>query len=360
MTSKLFEPIEIGSLTLPNRIIMAPMTRGRSGASGVPTEIVANYYSQRATAGLIITEATAINARGDGWPGAPGIYTDAQQAGWERVADTVHANGGRIFMQIWHMGRSVLSEYIDGQKPLAPSSIPAAGEIPNSRGIPTKFETPQEMTLSEIAETIADFAIAAKRAIVAGIDGVEIHAANNFLIDAFLRDGANERADVYGGSIQNRTRFLLEVVDAVSAEIGSEKIGVRFSPTNSVFGISDSDPAALFVHAAGELSSRKLAYLHLLEPLIDGDHPMKTDVPSISHHIRDAYSGVLIQNGGQTPASAEALIKAGKADAVAFGVPFIANPDLVERYRSGAELANPDPATFYTPGVKGYTDYPSL
>ncbi|SHH80324.1 alkene reductase [Cognatishimia maritima] len=360
MTSNLFQPIKVGKMTLPNRVIMAPMTRGRSGADGVPTATVAEYYGQRASAGLIITEATAINARGDGWPGAPGIYNDKQQAGWSLVADAVHKNNGRIFMQIWHMGRSVLSENIDGMAPLAPSAVAAEGQIPNSQGVPTDFDVPKEMTSEEISQTVSDFVDAAQRAVDAGIDGVEIHAANNFLIDAFLRDGTNKRTDAYGGSIENRTRFLLEVVDAVAEKIGSDRVGVRFSPTNGVFGIADSNPGALFSYAASQLSSRNLAYLHLLEPLGEGEHPMKTDVPSVSHLIREAYKGVLIQNGGQTPESASALIESGQAEAVAFGVPFIANPDLVSRYQSGAELAAPNPDTFYTPGPEGYTDYAPL
>ncbi|MFY0679548.1 MAG: alkene reductase [Thalassovita sp.] len=360
MTSTLFDPIKLGDYELSNRVFMAPMTRGRSGATGVPTATVAEYYAQRASAGLIITEATAVNARGDGWPGAPGNYTDEQQAGWKRVADAVHDKGGRVFMQIWHMGRTVLSEHIGGQQPLAPSAVKAEGQIPNSKGEPTDFAEPVEMTKADIDEAIAAFVDASKRAIAAGIDGVEIHAANNFLIDAFLRDGTNKRSDAYGGSIENRTRFLLEVVDAVVAAIGAGKVGVRFSPTNGVFGISDSDPGALFSYAAAQLSSRNLAYLHLLEPLTDGDHFMKGELPTVSHLIRKAYDGLIIQNGGQTLESATKLLAEGGAEAVAIGALFISNPDLVERLKSGAELAMPDQATFYTAGKEGYTDYPAL
>lgn len=360
MTSDLFTPITLGDYELPNRIFMAPMTRGRTGATGVPTPLVAQYYRQRATAGLIISEATAVNARGDGWPGAPGIYTDEQQAGWKLVADAVHGDGGRIFMQIWHMGRTVLSENIDGAQPLSASPIIAEGQIPNGAGVPTDFNLPLEMTQADIDQTIADFAQASQRAIAAGIDGVEIHAGNNFLIDSFLRDGTNKRSDTYGGTIENRCRFLLEVVDAVVSGIGAGKVGVRFSPTNAVFGIADSDPAALFRYASQQLSKRGLAYLHVLEPQGEDEHPMKTGLPVVAPAIRQAYDGLIIQNGGLSFETGQQALEQNTADAVAFGVPFIANPDLVERFQNGRDLAVPNPDTFYTPGAEGFTDYPAL
>lgn len=359
MTNSLFDPIQLGDYQLNNRVFMAPMTRARTGPSGIPNKMVATYYAQRASAGLIISEATAVDPRGDGWPGAPGIYTDAQQSGWALVADAVHANGGRIFMQIWHMGRAVLTESIGGQKPLAPSAIAADGELPNSQGVPTAFETPEVMTLAQINEVVAAFATAARRAIDAGLDGVEIHAANNFLIDAFLRDGTNKRSDEYGGSLENRSRFLLQAVDAVVAEIGAGKVGVRFSPTNAVFGISDSNPAEIFSYAATQLSKRNLAYLHVLEPALDSESTMTAGLPLVAPILRQTYKGLMILNGSLTKETGNEAIAAGKADAVAFGVPYISNPDLAERLRHNLALSDGYPETFYGGGAQGYTDYPT-
>ena len=360
MTATLFDPIRLGDYQLKNRVFMAPMTRARTGASGVPNDMVATYYGQRAGAGLIISEATAIDPRGDGWPGAPGIYTKDQQAGWAKVAEAVHAKGGHIFMQIWHMGRAVISEAIDGQKPLAPSAIAAEGQLPNSQGVPTSFDTPEVMTQAQIKEAVSAFATAARRAVDAGLDGVEIHAANNFLIDAFLRDGTNQRNDEYGGSVENRSRFLLEVVDAVVAEVGAGKVGVRFSPTNAVFGIADSDPEAIFTYAAQQLSTRNLAYLHVLEPALDSGSPMSAGLPLVAPALREAYDGLLIINGSLTQDTALNALSSGAADAVALGIPFIANPDLIERFRSGAPLAEPDVDTFYAGEAKGYIAYAPL
>ncbi len=360
MSTTLFSPLKLGDYTLNNRIIMAPMTRGRTGAKGIPNDLVAKYYEQRATAGLIITEATAVNARGDGWPGAPGIYTDEQQQGWAKVANAVHDKGGLIFMQLWHMGRAVLSESIGGKTPLAPSAIAADGQIPNSEGVPTAFGTPDAMTTAQIDEAVQSFATAARRAINAGMDGVEIHAANNFLIDAFLRNGTNKRTDEYGGSLENRSRFLLHVVDAVTKEIGAGRTGVRFSPTNAVFGISDSDPQAIFTYAANALSKRNLAYLHILEPALDSGSPMVVGIPSVAPALRAIYHGLIIQNGALTQTTGQETLASDQADAIAFGIPFIANPDLVERMETDAPLADPNPETFYTGEAEGYTDYPAL
>ena len=360
MTATLFSPLKLGAYQLKNRIIMAPMTRGRTGTKGIPDELVAEYYAQRASAGLIITEATAVDPRGDGWPGAPGIYNDEQEAGWAKVATSVHQKGGHIFMQLWHMGRAVLSESIGDQLPLAPSPIVAKGEIPNSACIPSAFGTPEEMTKEQIDQAVYAFASASKRAIYAGFDGVEIHAANNFLIDAFLRDGTNQRTDEYGGSLGNRSRFMLEVVDAVTKEIGAAKVGVRLSPTNAVFGISDSNPDAIFTYATQALSSRNLAYLHILEPALDSGSPMVTDIPSVAPALRSSYNGLVIQNGALTQKTGQASISSGQADAIAYGVPFISNPDLVERFRNGAPLAEANPETFYSGGAEGYTDYSAL
>jgi len=357
MTAILFDPIQLGDYHLKNRIFMAPMTRARTGPAGIPNELVATHYAQRASAGLIISEATAVHPRGDGWPGAPGIYTDEQQAGWSTVADAVHAAGGCIFMQIWHMGRAVISEAIEGQKPLAPSSIPAAGELPNSKGIPTAFDTPEAMSIVQIRETVSAFASAARRAIDAGLDGVEIHAANNFLIDSFLRDGTNQRNDEYGGSLENRSRFLLEVVDAVAAEIGAGKVGVRFSPTNAVFGISDSNPKAIFTYAARQLSKRNLAYLHVLEPALDSGSPMSVGLPTVARALREEYEGLIILNGSLSNETGHSALASNTADAIAFGIPFISNPDLVERFKNNITLTEANPDTFYSGGAEGYVDY---
>lgn len=357
MSHTLFSPIKLGKYQLKNRIFMAPMTRARCGKQGIPTDLVVQYYKQRATAGLIITEATAVDPRGDGWPGAPGIYTDEQEAGWEKVAKAVHHEGGHIFMQIFHMGPAVLSEYIAGQKPIAASPIAAKGEIPNSSGIPTAFETPEAMTVSQIKHAVNAFATAAKRAITAGFDGVEVHAGNSFLIDSFLRDGTNKRDDAYGGSIENRCRFLFEVVNAVTKEIGADKVGVRFSPTNAIFGISDSDPAALFTYATKHLSTLDLAYLHILEPANGTENFMTSSVPNIAPLLKKEYSGLFILNGALNQENGQSHLTTGTADAIAFGMPFIANPDLVFRYQHRTELASPDQETFYTDGEEGYTTY---
>ncbi len=355
----LFDPIRVGRLTLPNRIIMAPLTRGRTGAAGVPGSLVAEYYAQRAAAGLLIAEATAVNREGDGWPGAPGFYTDAQAFGWRRVADAVHEAGGRIFVQLWHMGRAVLAQDLDGARPLAPSEIAATGEHRGKDGVRRPFAVPRSMSPDDIDRTVADFTRAAERAVAAGLDGVEIHAANNFLVDSFLRDGTNRRDDAYGGGPENRARFLVEIVDAVSRAIGADRVGARFSPTNAVYGIADSAPNTTFPPAARMLNRFGLAYLHILEPEPGSGHPMATDLTPAAPLIRAAFDGPLILNGGYDRDRAQAAIASGAGDAVAFGTPFIANPDLVNRFRHRLPLAAPDPDTFYTPGAVGYTDYPA-
>ena len=349
----LFDPIRLGDYELKNRILMAPLTRGRTGSEGVPSRMVAEYYAQRAEAGLVITEATAINAQGRGWLNAPGIYTDEQVAGWRGVAAAVHARGGRIFMQIWHMGRTVLPEYANGQRPVSPSAVKAEGGLLGKDGNRRPFATPRAITIPEIRRIVADFATAAERAVEAGFDGVEIHAANNFLVDSFLRDGTNRRQDAYGGPIENRARFLIEVVEAIIGAVGAGKLGVRLSPTNSYFGISDSEPHVTFPNVAALLNRFDLAYLHVLEP------KAASEVAPVAHLIRAAYNGTLIMNGGFDLRSGNDALGAGEADAIAFGVPFIANPDLVERYRYNLPLSDADPETYYTPGRQGYADYPT-
>ena len=349
----LFDPIRLGEYELKNRIFMAPLTRGRTGSEGVPTQMVAKYYAERAEAGLLITEATAINANGRGWRNAPGIYSDEQVAGWRGVADAVHARGGRIFMQIWHMGRTVLPGYANGERPIAPSEVKAEGGMLDQDGNRQSFAMPRAITIPEIKETVAEFARAAKRAVEAGFDGVELHGANNFLVDSFLRDGTNQRKDEYGGRVENRARFLIEVVEAVTGAIGAGKVGVRLSPTNSYFGISDSQPEVTFPRVAAMLNRFNLAYLHILESKPEGD------IAPVADLIRTAYNGTFIRNGGYDRQSGCDAITTGEADAVAFGVPFIANPDLVDRYRHSLPLAQSDPETYYTPGRVGYADYPA-
>ena len=331
---------------------MAPLTRGRTGATGVPGALVAEYYVQRATAGLLITEATAVNREGDGWPGAPGIYTDAQVEGWRAVAHAVHAAGGRIFVQVWHMGRAVLSRDLDGAQPLGPSEVVATSELRGKDGVSSPFDVPRAMTREDIDRTVAAFTRAAERAVEAGLDGVEIHAANSFLIDTFLRDGTNQRNDAYGGGPENRARFLFEIVDAVSRAIGADRVGVRFSPTNAVYGISDSAPKTTFPTAARMLNRFNLAYLHILEADPDSGHPMATNLTPTAPLIREVFDGPLILNGGYDRNRADAMISTGAGDAVAFGTLFVANPDLVNRFNHHLPLAAPDPGTFYTPGPK--------
>ena len=355
----LFDPINLGEFELKNRIFMAPLTRGRSGADGIPGPMMAEYYAQRAQAGLLIAEATAINAQGHGWRNSPGIYTDAQVAGWRRVADAVHASDGRIFMQLWHMGRTVLPVYVKGDRPVAPSEVKADGGMLDQGGKRRSFVMPRALSITEIKWIIADFAKAAERAIDAGFDGVEIHGANNFLVDSFLRDGTNRRGDEYGGKIENRARFLLEIIGAVSGAIGAGKIGVRLSPTNSYFGISESSPHVTFPRVAAMLNDFDLAYLHVLEQIAEGVEPPTGDVAPVSELIRTVYEGTLVRNGGYDFRRGSEALDKGEAEAIAFGVPFIANPDLVSRYLHGLPLTDSDPETYYTPGSRGYVDYPN-
>jgi N-ethylmaleimide reductase len=353
----LFSPFRVGPLTLPNRLVMAPMTRGRAGANAAPNEAMARYYGQRADAGLLITEATAISKSGSGWLGAPGIHHETQVAGWRRVTEAVHRKGGRIFLQLWHMGRVSHPDFLGGELPVGPSAIAAKGDSHTSKG-KQPYVTPRALTVAEIRAVVADYAAAAQRARAAGFDGVELHAANGYLVDQFLRDGSNQRDDEYGGSPTKRARFLLEVTQAVAAAWSPERVGVRLSPTGSFNDMRDSDPAATFTHAARELDRLGLAYLHVTEAL--PGHMMHVPLPPVAPALRAAFRGPFILNGGYDRAKGEAAIAAGEADLVAFGVPFLANPDLVTRFRTGVELNAPDYATLYTPGEKGYLDYPVL
>ena len=352
----LFSPFRIGPLALPNRFVMAPMTRGRAEADGTPTPRMANYYGLRADAGLLVTEATAIAAGGVGWVGAPGIFTAAHVAGWRPVTSAVHARGGRIFLQLWHMGRVSHPDFLAGELPVAPSPIAAKGQTHTRQG-KRDYVTPRALQVAEIEGLVAAYAAAAQRARAAGFDGVELHAANGYLIDQFLRDTSNHRLDHYGGSVGNRARFLLEVTRAVAAAWEPGRVGVRISPTGNYNDMSDSDPAALFTHVARALDGLGLAYLHVMEPRPGS--AMHVPLPPVTPAIRRAFGGPLILNGGYDVAAAEAALAGGEGDLVAFGVPFLANPDLVQRVRVGSELNPPDFATLYTAGDQGYLDYPT-
>lgn len=362
----LFQPVLLGALDLDHRVVMAPLTRLRSRQPGdVPQQLNATYYGQRASrGGLIITEATDVAAQARGYPGAPGIYSDAQIAGWKLVTDAVHAKGGRIVLQIWHTGRvSHSSMQPAGALPVAPSAIAAPGDHMDAQGRPVPFETPRALELSEIPGIVARFRQAAVNARAAGFDGVEVHGANGYLLHQFLQDGTNRRDDAYGGSIENRTRLLLEVVDSVGDVWGSERVGVRLSPWGRFNGMSDSDPAPLYRHVATELGRRELAYLHVVEPRADQNsdvNALDPNAPDAAEHVKQAFGGKVISAGGYVRETAEAAIAAGRADAIAFGRLFIANPDLPERFRRGAPLNRYHRPTFYGGAAEGYIDYPSL
>lgn len=357
----LFTPIRLGALSLPNRMVMAPMTRSRAGAGNVPTALNALYYVQRASAGLILSEGTQVSPQGVGYPNTPGIHTDAQVAGWRAVTDAVHEAGGRIMAQLWHVGRiSHPSIQPGGAAPVAPSAIAAQGTVYTAEGM-QPLPTPRALDLDEIPGVIAQFAEGARRARDAGFDGVEIHAANGYLLDQFLRDGTNQRTDRYGGSIANRARLLLEVTEAVIAAWSADRVGVRLAPYGTFNDIRDSDPAALFNHVAEALAPFGLAFLHVIEGVPDhGMAAPPAGAEPLAARLRAAFKGPLMLNGGYDRASADAALAAGTADLVSFGVPFIANPDLPARFKAGAPLNTPDTATFYGGDAKGYTDYPAL
>ncbi|MBA4124137.1 MAG: alkene reductase [Acidobacteria bacterium] len=352
--TKLFDALKIGNLELKNRIIVAPMTRSRADDAGVQTEIVTEYYRQRATAGLIITEATNVSAMAKGYVRTPGIYTVEQIESWRKVADAVHARGGKIFMQLFHTGRISLPDFLpNNAAPVAPSAVKANGENKTDGG-PKDFVEPREMTAPEIKQTVKDFAEAAKNAIAAGFDGVELHAANGYLVHQFLGTNTNLRADEYGGSFENRARFLFEVVDAISGAIGSERLGVKLSPTVPFNDMQDADAEEFYPFIVRELNKKNLAYLHV------GFE--ETPAMQINWHekLRTIYKGIYFANGGFTRESGEKFLAENKADAIAYGKLFIANPDLPERFRENAPLNNLDDSSFYATGEKGYSDYPTL
>ncbi|MDP9291733.1 MAG: alkene reductase, partial [Verrucomicrobiota bacterium] len=354
----LFTSFTIGDLELPNRIIMAPLTRGRAGDQSVPNDMMVEYYRQRASAGLIITEATHISPQGRGWVGAPGIHNAAQMHGWQRVTDAVHAEGGRMFLQLWHMGRASHPDFHAGELPVAPSAFAISNGHSHTPQGNKPYSVPRALETAEIPGVVQQYADAAKLAQEAGFDGVEIHGANGYLIDQFLRESSNQRTDDYGGSIENRARFLLDVTEAVVAEWRPERVGLRISPMSAFNGQHDGNPKALFTHVAGALNRFGLSYLHVLEAL--PGHMLAVPGPRVTPAIRKAFRGPLMMNGGYTAELGAQAIERGEADLIAFGVPFLANPDLVERYRSGAPLNRANVPTFYSTGPEGYIDYPTL
>ncbi|MBI5689847.1 MAG: alkene reductase [Verrucomicrobia bacterium] len=352
----LFTPVSLGSLSLANRIVMAPLTRCRADTQHVPTDLMVQYYVQRASAGLLICEATAVIEGNSAFGGRdPGIYNAAQVAGWKKVTDAVHAKGGKIVLQLWHGGRACHSLWNNGVQPVAPSAIPITNDETYTPQGKKPYETPRALRDNELPGIVDGFRRAAGNAKAAGFDGVEIHGANGYLLDEFLRDGSNQRSGPYGGSIANRARLLLEVTDAVIGVWGAGRVGVRISPLNSYNSMQDSDPVGLTRHVATELNRRSIAYLHLMRGDFFG--VQKGDVVSPA---RAAFQGALVGNMGYTPAEAAAAVSSGQLAAVAFGHHFISNPDLAERVKAGAALVEPDARTFYTPDAKGYTDYPTL
>jgi N-ethylmaleimide reductase len=361
----LYDPIRLGAVEAPNRILMSPLTRGRSTENHVPTAIMGVYYAQRAGAGLIISEATGISREGLGWAYAPGLWTDAQVEGWKPVVDRVHQAGGRIFAQLWHMGRLVHSDFLDGAAPLSSSVTTAPGSVRTYRSMlaggepKVPYTQARAATLDDIARVLDDYETATRNALAAGFDGVQLHAANGYLIDQFLRDNSNFRDDDYGGSPENRGRLLREAIDRIIDVAGADRTAVRFSPNGDTQGVIDSNPEAVFLPIADYLEGKKIAFVELREPGPDGTFGSTTQ-PAISPAFRERFTGPLILNQDYDKASAEAVVAEGRADGVAFGRPFIANPDLVERLRTGAPLAKDDMATWYSRGPEGYTDYPAL
>ncbi len=353
----LFDPIKLGAIEAPNRVLMAPLTRGRATRDHVPTRIMQTYYAQRASAGLILTEATGISRQGLGWPYAPGLWTDAQVEGWKPVTAAVHEAGGRIFAQLWHMGRLVHSS-LAGAQPVSASATTAPYKAHTYDGR-QPYEEARPLRTDEIPGLIADYARAAANARAAGFDGVQIHAANGYLIDQFLRDGTNERDDDYGGPVENRIRLLREVTRAVAETVGADRPAVRLSPNGDSQGANDGDPHSLFPAAAAALSEIGIAFLELREPPQDGTFG-KAEVAPVHPHIRKAFAGPLVLNSDFDFARGQAALDAGEADAITFGRTFLANPDLVARFRAGAALNPDDMATWYSQGPQGYVDYPAM
>jgi 2,4-dienoyl-CoA reductase-like NADH-dependent reductase (Old Yellow Enzyme family) len=355
--SSLFEPVDFGSVQLKNRIVMAPLTRARSNRAAVPNALMAEYYAQRASAGLIVSEATGISREGLGWPNAPGLWSDEQVEGWKLVTDAVHREGGRIVAQLWHMGRLVHPD-LGGGQPVSASATTAPDYAHTYEG-KKPYALARTATKEDIRRIVGDYATAARNAIAAGFDGVQVHGANGYLVDQFLRDSSNFRTDEYGGSIENRIRFATEVLAAVGDAIGMERVGIRFSPNILSQGVEDSDPISLFTALAHRLEELKVPWIELREahkPTSAGSIPTEPVSPA----MRPTYSGKIALNSDYDGPSARARMAEGIADAISFGRPFISNPDLVERIRSGAALAPGDEGTFYSGGASGYVDYPPL
>lgn len=349
--SKLFTPVQIGRYTLPNRLVMAPMTRSRSDEAGVPSDLVATYYEQRAAAGLIIAEGTFPSAMGKGYVRTPGIYSDEQVAAWKKVTNAVHAKGGKIFLQIMHCGRiSHPSMLADNRQPIAPSAIKAAGQSWTGAGM-EDFVAPRELTTDEVAGVINEYRVATRRAIEAGFDGVELHTASGYLPEQFLSSGTNQRKDQYGGSVENRARFVLETLQMMIAEAGSDRVGIKISPEMNFNDISDANPQETYSYLVEQLAPLNLAYLHVAL------FATKTDYHGM---LRPRFKGTYLMGSGLDKAKAEAVLDSNQADATVFGGAFLANPDLVERFKQGAPLNAPKKDTFYSPGAEGYTDYPTL
>jgi N-ethylmaleimide reductase len=362
----IFDNLKIGNLTLPNRIIMAPLTRMRSKQPGnIPWELNATYYAQRASAGFIISEATQISQQGQGYPGTPGIHSKEQVAGWKLITEAVHKNGGHIFLQLWHVGRiSHSSHQPNGSLPVAPSAIAAkdSGTF-TADWKPTPILTPKALEVSEISKIVEDFINAAKNAKEAGFDGVEVHMANGYLLDEFLQDGSNKRIDEFGGSIENRAKFPLQVLDGVINVWGKDRVGVRLSPYGTFNDMSDSNPVELFSYVIDQLNHRQIAFLDMIEPRATsagGGDAVNTSAPSTTKLFRKKFNGIFISAGGYTPEDAIKAVEANEVDAVAFGRTFIANPDLPKRIKINAPLNPYNRATFYGGNEKGYTDYPVL
>jgi N-ethylmaleimide reductase len=352
----LFTPVTLGALSLPNRIVMAPLTRCRADANHNPTDVMATYYAQRATAGLIVAEATMAMEGNSAFGGhEPGIYSAAQVAGWKKVTDAVHAAGGKILLQIWHGGRACHSLLNNGAQPVAPSALRIENDETHTPQGKKPYEIPRALRDDELPGIVAGFRTASENAKAAGFDGIEVHGANGYLLDEFLRDGSNQRSGPYGGSLANRARLLLEVVDAAVSVWGAGRVGVRISPLNSYNFMKDSDPVALTSYVAAQLNQRGVAFLHLMRGDFFG--LQKADVVSAA---RLAFKGAIIGNMGYSPAEAAQAIDSGTLAAVAFGHHYISNPDLVARVRAGVALVEPDAKTFYSPGAQGYTDYPTL
>ena len=346
----LFEPIQIGQLQLPNRIVMSPLTRTRASQGRVPNQLMAEYYVQRASAGMILSEATAVDPMGVGYPDTPGIWSREQVEGWKQVTRSVHLAGGRILLQLWHVGRISDPYYLDGALPVAPSPIAASGHVRLLRP-KREYVVPRALGLHEIPALVEAYKQGAANALEAGFDGVEIHAANGYLLDQFLQDSTNQRQDEYGGSLENRARLLLEVTDAVLEVWNRGRVGVHLAPRGDTADMGDSDPRRTFGYIASEMGRRQIAFLAARE---------KLGPDRLGPELKRLFGGAFIANEGFSQETAEQVLRAGEADAVAFGKSYIANPDLVERFRQGADLNLPEPSTFYAQGPHGYTDYPTL